>query len=170
MTSETEMRQLYDRDFVQWTENQATALRRAQSTYGSSAGANLPLDWENLAEEIESLGTSDRRALHSHIRRIVRHLLKLAASPAPAPRRGWALTTCEARADIAAVLRDSLSLRHEIDGIIAEEAGLAAELAAADLEQHGELTSPVQDQLHRTTFTADQVLDYWFPDSPELEL
>ena len=38
---------LYDRDFVLWTEEQAAALRRAK-------GSNLPLDWENLAEEMVS--------------------------------------------------------------------------------------------------------------------
>jgi hypothetical protein len=43
---------LYDEDFVRWTEEQAAALRRAK-------GSNLPLDWEYLAEEIESLGKSE---------------------------------------------------------------------------------------------------------------
>jgi hypothetical protein len=46
---------LYGEDFVRWTEEQAAALRRAK-------GSNLPLDWENLAEEIESSGKSDRRS------------------------------------------------------------------------------------------------------------
>jgi hypothetical protein len=59
---------LYDRDFVLWTEQQAATPRRAK-------GSNMPLDWENLAEEIESLGKSDRRALSSQIRRILHHLL-----------------------------------------------------------------------------------------------
>jgi hypothetical protein len=39
---------LYDRDFFLWTQKQSAALRGAK-------GSNLPLDWENLAEEIESL-------------------------------------------------------------------------------------------------------------------
>ncbi|MFL5420976.1 MAG: DUF29 family protein, partial [Myxococcales bacterium] len=42
--------ELYEQDFLRWTEQQATALRRA------GKDSNLPLDWENLAEEIESLG------------------------------------------------------------------------------------------------------------------
>jgi hypothetical protein len=63
---------LYDEDFVRWTEEQAAALRQAK-------GSNLPLDWENLPEEIESLGRSDRRELRSQITRILRHLLKLKA-------------------------------------------------------------------------------------------
>jgi Domain of unknown function DUF29 len=63
---------LYDQDFLLWTEEQAAALRRVKES-------NLPLDWENLAEEIESLGKSDRRQLRSQIRRILCHLFKLAA-------------------------------------------------------------------------------------------
>lgn len=151
------MGDLYDRDFLLWTEDQAAALRRAK-------GANLPLDWENLAEEIESLGKSDRRALHSQIRRVLRHLLKLAVSPAAGPRRGWELTIREARNDIAILLRDSPSLGREVDKIIAEEAGLACELAAADLEEHGELTPAVLNQMQRTSFSADRVIGDWFPD------
>ena len=66
--------ELYDQDFVLWTEKQAAALRAAK-------GSNLPLDWENLAEEIASLGKSDRRELRSQIRRVLRHLLKLEVYP-----------------------------------------------------------------------------------------
>jgi Domain of unknown function DUF29 len=36
--------QLYEEDFVRWTEQQSNALREAAPT-----GTNLPLDWENLA-------------------------------------------------------------------------------------------------------------------------
>ena len=55
---------LYEQDFFLWTKEQAAALRLAKNS-------NLPLDWENLAEEIER--KSDRRELRSQIR----HLLKL---------------------------------------------------------------------------------------------
>ena len=44
---------LYERDFFLWTQQQAEALRKA-----AREGSNLPLDWENLAEETESLGRS----------------------------------------------------------------------------------------------------------------
>ena len=159
MTGENQMPELYDRDFVLWSEDQAAALRRAKT-----AGANLPLDWDNLAEEIESLGKSDRRAVHSHIRRILRHLLKLTVSSAAGRRRGWQLTIREARNEIAIILRDSPSLRREIGGITAAEGSLATELAAADPEEeHGELTSAVREQLGRIGFTADQVVGDWFP-------
>ena len=45
--------ELYEQDFFLWTKEQAAALRLAKNS-------NLPLDWENLAEEIESLGKSPR--------------------------------------------------------------------------------------------------------------
>ena len=78
--------ELYEQDFFLWTKEQAVALRLAKNS-------NLPLDWENLAEEIESLGKSDRRELRSQIRRILRHLLKLEASPSVEPRAGWRATS-----------------------------------------------------------------------------
>jgi Domain of unknown function DUF29 len=64
--------ELYEADFVRWTEQQSSAIRDA-----ARSGANLPLDWENLAEEIESLGRSQRRELRSRISVIIEHLLKL---------------------------------------------------------------------------------------------
>ena len=42
---------LYEEDFVRWTEQQSRALREA-----AGVGTNLPLDWENLAEEGRELG------------------------------------------------------------------------------------------------------------------
>src|SRR5260221_11170598 len=80
----TDLPALYDEDFVAWTEQQAQALRSV-----ARGSTNQPLDWENLAEEIESLGKSDRRELRSQIYRIVQHLAKLQFSPAIEPRHGW---------------------------------------------------------------------------------
>jgi hypothetical protein len=155
------MSDLYDRDFLRWTEDQAAALRRANTD-----GANLPIDWENLAEEIESLGKSQRRELASQIRRILRHLLKLEASPATGPRAGWRATVIDARAEIVGILRDSPSLRREIDRLVTEESGAASKLAAADLEEHGELTGAARARLEETEFAADQVLGEWLPAAP----
>ncbi len=156
----TKLSELYDRDFVLWTEEQAAALRRAKP-------ANLPLDWENLAEEIESLGRSDRRELTSQIRRITHHLLKIEGSPAVDPRAGWRSTIRNARAEIEDLLRDSPSLRGQIDAIITEQFRIAAKLAADDLVQYGETTDKLRERLAEDGFTAEQVLGDWFPDSPD---
>jgi hypothetical protein len=158
MSEMTKVNELYDRDFFLWTQEQAAALRAVKKS-------NLPLDWDNLAEEIESLGKSDRRQLRSQIRRILRHLFKLEVSPALDPRAGWSVTISDSRSEIEDVLHDSPSLRREIDSIIAQELNLAAKFAAADLQQHGEPTEAVWARLEKGGFTAEQVLGEWFPEA-----
>ncbi len=153
------MSDLYDRDFLLWTEEQATALRRAK-------GANLPLDWENLAEEIESLGKSQRAALRSQLRRILRHQFKLDASPAIEPRRSWEEPIRDARVEIDDMLKDSPSLRREVNRLTEEQTPIAANLANADLRGRGESPDAVQVRLEKGGLTADQVLGDWFPDAP----
>ena len=148
---------LYGEDFVRWTEEQAAALRRAKDS-------TLPLDWENLAEEIESLGKSDRRELRSQITRILRHLLKLEASPAAEPRAGWRATIREARSEIEGVLEDSPSLGRETEALIKKQIRAAAELAADDLGEHGDPADALWARLRNKVFTAEQVLGDWFPD------
>src|SRR5437660_4837127 len=107
--------QLYEEDFVRWTEQQSSALRDA-----ARVGTNLPLDWENLAEEIESLGRSQRHELRSRIAVILEHLLKLAHSPATDPRRGWMETITRERSEIELLLNDSPSLRSDVARMISE--------------------------------------------------
>jgi hypothetical protein len=101
---------LYERDFCEWTAEQAAALRAA-----AARRLNLALDFENLAEEIESLGRSDRRALASHVKRVTLHLLKLQYSPAQEPWAGWQDSVDLHRQEAHALLSDSPSLRPHLD-------------------------------------------------------
>ena len=105
---------LYEQDFVRWTEAQAAVLRRAAETK-----SNLPLDWLNLAEEVESLGRSQRRELRSRLATIIEHLLKLEYSPATEPRLGWIETIGRERREIERLLEDSPSLRGELEQALA---------------------------------------------------
>ena len=66
------MNDLYDSDFVLWSERQAALLRRM----GNRERVNDQVDWGNLAEEIESLSRNDRREIRSRLRVICEHLLK----------------------------------------------------------------------------------------------
>ena len=150
---------LYDEDFVAWSKQQAEALRAA-----ARAGANLPLDWENLAEEIESLGRSQRHTLHSQIYRIIRHLLKLQHSPARDPRRGWVETISDARSEIEIVLDDSPSLRGEVEAIVETELGRGSRRAIRDLSEFGEIDPVMQQAIRDAQYSVDQVLEDWFPD------
>jgi hypothetical protein len=154
---------LYEQDFFLWSQEQARALREA-----AHAGTNLPLDWENLAEEIESLGRSDRRELRSRIRTILEHLLKQACSPADTPRAGWNETVLRSRTEAEVVLNDSPSLRRESRAMVAEELPKAIALVCRSLRDHREWNPEVEAKLARASFTADQVLgDWWPPDTSE---
>jgi hypothetical protein len=154
-----EAAQLYQRDFVRWTEQQAAALREA-----AGLGINLPLDWENLAEEIDSLGRSQRRELRSRIATIIEHLIKLECSPATDPRRAWMETIARERVNIEDLLDDSPSLRNEVDGIIARAMTRAVELVTRSLRSCGEVTPETITPIENANYTEDQVLGDWFPD------
>lgn len=159
----TDTKSLYDRDFVAWTEQQAEALRAA-----ASGGTNQALDWENLAEEIESLGRSDRRELRSQIYRIIRHLAKLQFSPATDPRHGWRESIRDGRKQAKVLLADSPSLRPRLDEFIIEESADAIERAMFDLGEYGELAPATERALRAARYSADQILGDWFPPDPTL--
>ena len=93
---------LYDRDFVGWTQQQAELLRREAGLRPAT-----DLDLQNLAEEIESLGKRDRRALTNNVARIAEHLLKLQYSPAKDPRPGWENSVDVHRSKARKILADS---------------------------------------------------------------
>lgn len=147
----------YDADILLWSEHQADLLRRR------AAGAlvnDAELDWPNIAEEIEALGKSDRRELRTRVANVLVHLIKLAASPATAPRAGWHETLFEQRAAIADLLHDSPSLRPAVAAIIREKLPQARAQALISLADHGE--QPRVD-VAGLDFTDDQVLGPWLP-------
>jgi len=147
--------QLYDTDFYSWTQDQAAKLRKLQAER-----VNLDLDLENLAEEIESVGKSDRRELHSRLARIVEHLLKLGESTLWEPRRGWQNSVRAERNSLTSLFKQSPSLR----SAAAEELEDAYEHAARRL-QH-QLIELTMDPLPVTCpYEIDQVLDAdWWPE------
>jgi Domain of unknown function DUF29 len=155
---------LYEEDLVLWSEQQAEALRAA-----ARGGTNRPIDWENVAEEIESLGISQRSALSSQIRRIVRHFLKLEFSPATEPRRGWFESANDAKVEIEHLLEHSPSLRSELPSIIAAETHRGSKLGIRDLERYGELEPATLARVQLRTYTEDQILGDWFPPEPARE-
>ncbi len=145
----------YDGDLVLWAEDQARALRDA-----ARARVNLPIDWENVAEEIETLAKSQGRELASRIRTVLVHLMKLRASPAIEPHAGWRATIRRERAEIEALLRDSPSLGPTAPAVAAAELATASRMAAAEMADLGE--QPKID-LALVQFTLEQVLGDWFP-------
>jgi Domain of unknown function DUF29 len=154
-------KQLYEEDFVLWSKQQADALRAAQL-----GGSNLELDWEHLAEEIEDLGISQRSALRSEIRRIIRHLAKLEHSPASGPRRGWVEALDDARAEVEDLLEISPSLKAELNGDVARQTARAIKLAIRDPQNYEEVDTTRLHQLRAAAYTEEQVFGDWLPAQP----
>ena len=101
--------QLYESDFALWLEAQASALKERRSA---------ALDWDNLAEEIEGLVRSDRRALKSFLRNALVHMLELAYWERERERnqRQWRQHLINARSEMVAILEDSPSLERYLVG------------------------------------------------------
>lgn len=93
---------LYDRDFVAWCEDTAAKLRKREFDN---------LDVDNLIEEIESLGKSDRRELKNRLTVLLAHILKRMYVNSPENFKGWELTIIEQRRQIKNLLQDSPSLK-----------------------------------------------------------
>jgi hypothetical protein len=145
----------YDADLVLWAESQARALRDA-----GRAGTNLPIDWQNVAEEIESLGKSQARELASRIETILVHMMKLQASPASNPRIGWRASVQRQRDEIEAVLADSPSLSQTVSAVIEATIGKARRVAALEMADFSEQP---QIDLASIAYTVEQVIGDWFP-------
>jgi hypothetical protein len=146
----------YMEDFFAWTQDQAAKLRAA-----AASGSNLPVDWENLAEEIESVGRSDYRALESLLTVVIEHLLKLEHSPAADPRAGWSRSVRHARRSVDKLLRDSPSFRRRLPEAVADAWPDAADNASEGLEADD---LPGDSLPETCPYTVEQVLDVaWLP-------
>lgn len=60
------MQQLYEKDYVLWTDTTAQQLRQRELEN---------LDWEHLIEEVEALGNEQRRKVESYLKQLIKHLL-----------------------------------------------------------------------------------------------
>jgi hypothetical protein len=103
------MASLYEADFYGWTQEQAAKLRQLMVER-----ANLDIDFEHLAEEIESVGGSDRKEVKRRLTTILEHMLKIAYSPAYEPLNGWRGTVRTQRRDLLATLEQSPSLKRVV--------------------------------------------------------
>jgi hypothetical protein len=112
----------YEDDFYAWTVEQARLLR---------SGELAAVDAANLAEEIESIGRSDRRELQSRLVVLTMHLLKWRLQPS-ARSRSRAATINEQRLQIEQVFAESPSLRPLAAGLLAHAYAIARARAIAE--------------------------------------
>jgi hypothetical protein len=106
---------LYDRDFYAWANEQAALLR---------AGRLDQADIANIAEEIESIGRSEKRDLVNRLEAVLLHLLKWQFQPG---LRGNSrrLSIREQRFRLENHLADNPSLRARLDEAMQEAYRLA---------------------------------------------
>lgn len=141
---------LYETDFYAWANEQAALLR---------AGKLSAADVENIAEEIESMGRTEKRELVSRLTVLLLHLLKWRFQPV---RRGnsWRTTIRIQRLDLSRHLKDNPSLKAKIPEAVAD-AYITALIQAADETGLPEATFPAEcpwsyDQIIDAAFWPDQ--------------
>jgi hypothetical protein len=109
----------YETDFYAWVTEQAGHLRAKRWE---------ALDLDNLIEELDTLGRSERNALWSHLRILLVHLLKWRYQPERRTRSWWSSIT-RARQNVARQLQQH-SLRRELPDFITEAYADPRRLAA----------------------------------------
>jgi hypothetical protein len=120
---------LYDQDFYALANEQAALLR---------AGKLDAADIEHIAEEIESMGRSEKRELINRLAVLLLHLLKWQFQP---ERRGnsWRLTIKGQRRSLGRHLADNPSLKSQLPSAIEDAYGDALIEAERETELPGEI-------------------------------
>ena len=99
---------LYDRDILAWSENQASLLRRL------ARGERVKdVDWDHVIEEVEDAGTSQLNAVQGHIRLTLLYLLKVHCWPQNPSVGQWRAEIIYFQAEAAQ--RFAASMRKRID-------------------------------------------------------
>jgi hypothetical protein len=142
-TQITSHQDLYEQDFCLWIEQAVKLL---------SENRLSELDRENLIEEIECMGRSEKRSISSNLRIVLMHLLKYKYQPEKRSN-SWRYTIIEHRKRLQEDFKVSPSLRkyflEELAGVYLDARKLASVETGIDIESLP-ITSP---------FTASQVLD-----------
>ena len=143
------MAKTYEADFYSWALDQADALKRRSPN---------ELDWENLAEELATLGRSEANQLHSRFVVLLLHLLKWRYQPT---LRGasWKNSIDNQRFAVARLLRRNPGLK----SLEAEEFADAYVMARRDAANETGLA--IETFPEQPPFTPDEARDEaWWPD------
>jgi uncharacterized protein DUF29 len=141
------MGDLYELDFYRWAIEQAAVMRSKRLELEA-----LGVDWENVAEELDTLGRSEKRELRSRLGVLLLDLLKWRYQPTH-QGASWRRTIERQREAIGELLSDSPSLKPLLDQ--------TTQAACKDARRD----AAVESGLSQSTFpldcpwTAAQVLD-----------
>jgi Domain of unknown function DUF29 len=99
------MSDLYDEDVLLWSERQSSLLRRRAA---GELVNERDLDWPNIAEEIESVGSEQLHAVESLLVQALAHRLKAEAWPTSREVPGWLAEARRFRDDAASRFSPSM--------------------------------------------------------------
>ena len=139
--------ELYDSDFFEWTKTSAELIRQ---------GRLNEADLEHIAEEIESMGRSEKRELVNRLTVLFVHLLKWRYQPS-LRGRSWTLTIGQQRRRLVKLLDANPSLKSQLNEALAD----AYEDARVDAERETRLKSSVFPLACPFTFDDAMNPDFW---------
>ena len=123
----TRGRRLYREDFWAWTREQAGALRRRDVD---------AIDWENLIEEVETLGRSEEQAWTSYCANIISHLLKIEHSGARQSLNHWRGEIVGWRGEMYGKLTDNPGMKGNLYELLDRAWRRGREAAVQKLAEH----------------------------------
>jgi hypothetical protein len=121
---------LYEDDILRWSEQQAALLRRL----ARGEHVNDQVDWDNLVEEIESVGNEQRHAAESLLVNIMRHRLQIMAWPEASAAAHWQHEIGVWQVQLERRLRGSPKLRAEVEATLQDLYGDAVRTAYREID------------------------------------
>lgn len=140
------MNKLYEADILVWSEEQAALLRRL----ANGDRVDDRVDWENVIEEVESVGRSEQRAIESALIQALVHLLKTEAWPSARDRPHWQAEARRARDEAAAGITPSIANRIDLEKLYRR--------AVRALPDSNDGVQPVQSPAPECAFTLEELL------------
>ena len=147
MNKHTRPAATYESDVHQWAVEQAAHLR---------AGRFEALDLENIAEEIDSVGRSEKREIESRLEVLLMHLLKWQFQPEKRTK-SWQRTISLQRLKLKEVIDENPSLHNWPD------LKLSGSYEAARLAAENETGLAFENFPKTCPFTIAQIMDETFP-------
>ena len=144
-----------DADFHGWLLDQAAALRREQFE---------SIDWQHIAEELETMAAGERRTLKKQLKRLMLHLLKMGAQSDPLNRHGgWRRSIRDAREELEDLVDESPGI---FQGKTEEVVSQAFERARSAASEETKL--PLEDFPDRSPWSFEEMMRKdFFPGSSQ---
>jgi hypothetical protein len=127
MTQAITRKSLYESDFLLWTQDTIAKLKARDFDH---------VDFENLIEEVEALGRSEKNELASRLETLLAHLLKRIYIDMPQEFNGWERTIREQRRRLTQALRKTPSLKSVWDELLDDAWELAIDTVRDDYSQY----------------------------------